>query len=539
MKTKDINTILENTISSEIRKAILQESKDYYHVMDNNQPIETFETYDEAKKFVDTHTGKELIIDKKKYGSYDEMIDDLDEMSEDINENIKTKKMKKNLKENMSEFDEDWTESEMYEDDSLEMSPHDKFMGQEPDYSEMSEMDVMDFDTEEEPTQSSPNVETLIDKYLVNEPEEDLSEEGMCMECGDNYMEEISEDWGSSDINQMNQSIHKELGNPDRMPSPFDERFNDVVESAVDFYWSDWEEYETDRESLVLKAKKDYLRRMFSEEYNNLMKMFEPAEESDIDESDTYEGAGMCSECGSMLNEEGMCMECGMKLNESKKRKLRLKESELVSIIKQMVMETIPGLTVTNKSREGSKKETNKYYGEVDSKMKEYRKFKGNDNPEFPHQVGTGEKMARENTPEQEDEVARNFAGLQNLEYDVEPSDRFKERLKMAIEGHSHMGNATETPKPSIKPSNDAPKGNEAKEKSGNQIKTETPKKIEKQVKNRKKDMENRKLYKKEIVPVNTSKKEDKSLNESKLPKGVIDEIQKMKKLSSYNKRTQ
>jgi hypothetical protein len=125
------------------------------------------------------------------------------------------------------------------------------------------------------------------------------------------------------------------------------------------------------------------------------------------------------------------------------------------------------------------------------------------------------------------------------LEYDVEPSDRFKERLKMAIEGHSHMGNATETPKPSIKPSNDAPKGNEAKEKSGNQIKTETPKKIEKQVKNRKKDMENRKLYKKEIVPVNTSKKEDKSLNESKLPKGVIDEIQKMKKLSSYNKRTQ
>jgi hypothetical protein len=117
--------------------------------------------------------------------------------------------------------------------------------------------------------------------------------------------------------------------------------------------------------------------------------------------------------------------------------------------------------------------------------MKKYLKFEGNDNPEFPHQVG-GEKIARKNTPAQEDEMRRNFAGLENLEYDVEPSEGFKERMKMAIEGNSKMGNGTETPKPSIKPSNDAPKGKEAKEKSGNQIKTDTAKKIEKQVKNRK-----------------------------------------------------
>jgi hypothetical protein len=273
-------------------------------------------------------------------------------------------------------------------------------------------------------------------------------------------------------------------------------------------------------------------------EYEDYNDMPEDIEET-FDEEYMHEGEGMCMECGSMLNEEGMCMECGVNMNESKRKKIKLKESELVSLIKKMVMESVPGLAVTNKSREGSKKETDKYYGEVDKKMKSYLKFDGNDNPEFPHQVGTGEKMARKNTPEQQDEIAKNYAGLENLEYDVEPSDRFKERLKMAIEGHSHMGNATETPKPSIKPSNDAPKGKEAKEKSGNQIKTDTPKKIEKQVKNRKKDLENRVIYKKEKVPVDTAKKNDKTLNESKVPNNVLTEIEKMKKLSSYNKRTQ
>lgn len=478
MKTKDINNILESTISSEIRKAILQESKDYYHVMDNNQPIETFETYEEAKKFVDKQTGKELIIDKKTYGSYDEMIDDLDEMSEDINENIKTKKMKKNIKENMSEFDEDWMSEEMYEDDYSGMSPHDKFTNQNSDYQEMSEMDDMDDMYEEddmadmESHSKSDGVETLIDKYLIDEPEDELSEEGMCMECGDGYMEE-EDDYTYEGMDQYDDEI--------------DEMYDDTVETYDEF----------------------------------------------------NEERGMCMECGSMLNEEGMCMECDSRMNESKKKKIRLKESELVSMIKQMVMETIPGLTVTNKSREGSKKETNKYYADVDSKMKKYLKFEGNDNPEFPHQVNSGEKVARKNTPSQEDEMRRNFAGLENLEYDIEPSDKFKERLKMAIEGHPHMGNATETPKPSIKPSNDAPKGKEAKEKSGNQIKTDTSKKIEKQVKNRKKDMENRKLYKKEVLPVDTNKKQDKSLSESKMSKNVIEEIQMMKKLSSYNKKTQ
>jgi ribosomal protein L37E len=266
--------------------------------------------------------------------------------------------------------------------------------------------------------------------------------------------------------------------------------------------------------------------------------------EEDMSEYDMMEEKHMCSECGSMLNEEGMCNECGMPrsmeeyMYESKKRTVVLKESELIDVIKKIVKESIPGLKAAEKSKKDSKKDNDDYYGEVAKKMKNYLQFEGNDNPEFPHQIGKGEKVARQNTPEEDDEVAKNFAGLENLDYDVEPSQKFKDRLKMAIEGDSTMGNGVYTEKPKIKPSNGADKGKEPKEKLGNQIKTKTAEKINKQVKNRKADKENRVIYKKENVPVDT-KKNKKAINENQLPKTLLEEIQKMKKLSNYNDRTQ
>ena len=87
--------------------------------------------------------------------------------------------------------------------------------------------------------------------------------------------EELNE-WGSSDQNIMNASIHRDLGEPEEMPSPFSRELESAVEDAVDFYWDDWEEYETDRESLIDDAKRRYLRSYFREKFNALVKMFEP-----------------------------------------------------------------------------------------------------------------------------------------------------------------------------------------------------------------------------------------------------------------------
>ena len=227
-----------------------------------------------------------------------------------------------------------------------------------------------------------------------------------------------------------------------------------------------------------------------------------------------------CEKCG-----KEMC-ECGGGMYESKKKTIRLTETELTNMIAKMVSESIPGLDAAKKSHTESGKENKANIAAVEKKIAATMKFDGNDNPEFPKAIGKGEKVARKNTPAQEDEIKKNFAGLENLDYDIEPSQQFKDRLKKSIEGHSTTGNAPTTEKTDVKPSNGSKLGEEPKDKDGNVIPTpETAKGIEKQVKDRQKDKDNRELYNKQAVPVKS-----KSINE---------EVEKMKKMFKYNEKTQ
>jgi hypothetical protein len=216
-----------------------------------------------------------------------------------------------------------------------------------------------------------------------------------------------------------------------------------------------------------------------------------------------------------------------------KKRTIRVTESELVQMIANMVNESIPGLETFKKAHRESGKQNKEG---IDAMMKDVNKnhidVEGNDKPEFPHAIGKGEKVARKNTKQQEDEIAKNFAGLQNLDYDNEPDEKFKQRLKMAIEGDKLMGNAPTTEKTDVKPTNGSKLGEVSKDKDGNSIPTpKTGKGIEKQMKDRQKDKDERVLYKKEAVPTNESKI---SFNDV-----LLEELNKMKSLSSYNKKTQ
>jgi len=94
----------------------------------------------------------------------------------------------------------------------------------------------------------------------------------------------LKEDWGSSDQSIMNRAIHKDLGEPEDMPMPFDDQFESAVENAVDFYWDEWEEYQTDREGLIDHAKRAYYRAYFPEKFAGFQKMFsENAEQSVAD----------------------------------------------------------------------------------------------------------------------------------------------------------------------------------------------------------------------------------------------------------------
>jgi hypothetical protein len=133
--------------------------------------------------------------------------------------------------------------------------------------------------------------------------------------------------------------------------------------------------------------------------------------------------------------EEEECDECGTEMvKESKKKKIRLKESELIKLINKMVTESIPGLDAV-KNAHNADKETKQHLSDVEKKMKDSASFDGNDNPEFPKPIGKGEKVARENSDEENEFVEDTRGGTPlDLDYDSEPSKQFKDRLKKALE---------------------------------------------------------------------------------------------------------
>lgn len=431
MKITELNTIIENVISDEIRRTIISESEDskkeVYHITCEGEPVSTHDSKDEAESHLDIykkdHPYKQFIIEKGVYESHSDMIDKLDEMGQQLEE-----------KENTNMKNQEPKEGNLFSGALLKAKENgeDKFT-----------VDGKEYDVKESWQQME---------------EEEIREDETCEQCGDDMKEEEPKEG---------------------------KKFTQMIMKSI------------------------------------------------TEKKQTCEG------CGGMLNEEGSCNECGGGMYESKTKKLRLKESELISLITKMVNESIPGLEAAKNSHRESGKENQEYLESVDRKMKDYLSFDGNDNPEFPKAIGKGDKVARKNTPEQEDEIAKNYAGLENLDYDIEPSEQFKKRLKMAIEGDKLMGNAPTTEKTNVTPSNGAKLGEESEDKDGNSIPTpETAKKIEKQVKNRAEDKKKRVLYPKEAVPNLVVKG---SVNESqrKFSNVLEEEIKKMKDMANYNKKTQ
>jgi hypothetical protein len=405
MNLSEINNIINDVISEEIRKTIIMEStnKEVYHIKCDGEPIATFDSEKEAQEALPDYKAKttgDLIIEKGMYESYEDMLDKLDEMGQELEE-----------KENTNMKNQEPTEGNAFTGALIKA----KEAGEK----------TFTVDGEEH------NVEEAWSQM----------EEEECNECG-----EMNED----DMEGMDS---------------------------------------------------------FGDDYENL-----PDGESSEDEMN--EEPKMCSECGSMMNEEGMCSECSGKMMESKKKTLRLKESEMLTMIQRIVKESVPGITVTKKAQTQSKKDNESNATEVSKKIKGATTFDGNDNPEFPKPIGKGEKVARKNTPEQEEEIADNRGGgLEDLHYDIEPSQQFKDRLKKSLEGHTSTGNSQD---------------------AGNVIKSDLGKNIGKKVERKHKQRKDMVLYNKDISPT-------KEINESKnnLSSILEEEIKKMKNMASYDKKTQ
>jgi len=235
---------------------------------------------------------------------------------------------------------------------------------------------------------------------------------------------------------------------------------------------------------------------------------------------DINEGHGECNECGAMLNEEGMCSECGSPMNESKKTTLRLTESELVSLISKMVNEAVPGLEITKKAQKTSGDESKSHMSDVEKKLKDVSSFDGNDNPEFPKPIGKGDTVAQRTTDEENETISDyRGGGLEDLSYDYEPSDRFKERLKKALEGDSTMGNSQDA-------------ANVVKSDTGKKIGVKVKRKAEKIAKEPNISWGHSWKSPEKVVVVKESEKPTMS-------SVLEEEIKRMKKILGYDEKTQ
>lgn len=234
----------------------------------------------------------------------------------------------------------------------------------------------------------------------------------------------------------------------------------------------------------------------------------------------------------------------------NEKRILSFSESEMIELLGKIVSEATETMDkVTQAAIKGSGEENADYLAAVEKKIKDYLSFKGNDNPKFPNQIGKGEdKEAYKNTDKQEETIAdERGRNPLDLDYDNdkvdengEPNKKFKERMKMSIVGDSKMGNPPDA-------------ANAIKNPSDEKMLKARDRKLEAQRKEP--------IYAKEPIPVKTKPEKEpvRPVNEEKTEKPkketlseksqekthkkvdpvVEAEIIKMKRIATYNEKTQ
>jgi len=411
MKVSELNKIIEETISNEIKGRILNESEDkktVHCVKCEGEYIEVCESKDEAdqkcEEYNKNNPNKTYVVEVETFESNESLIDKLDELGEE--------KDIEDMKENQS------MEEKLHGDQhKLDVDNDGKI-----DASDLE--DLRQGDTNED--------------YAITEVECESCGKGLC-ECG--AMEESEDKESLPTMSEVSKCVKEGM------------TYEDICEKYSN-------------------CDKKKLKEM-------------------------YESCG--------------------KQHEGKESKiLRLTESQMIDMVTKMVNEAksnVPGVREVEDAHKANKKETEEHMGNVDKKIKDALTIEGGDNPEFPNANGKGEKKAIHNTEEDNEEV-NNSRGENplDLDYDHEPSEEFKERLKKSLEGDATMGNAD----------------------GGNTIETETGKNLHKTAEKRKEVKEKAPMYVKDVQPVKELKEET-----SEVENVLQEEISKMKNMFSYNEKTQ
>ena len=109
--------------------------------------------------------------------------------------------------------------------------------------------------------------------------------------------------------------------------------------------------------------------------------------------------------------------------------------------------DNFPGKVETAKTLKIAEKQNSDAMKEVSDKIKNYLDFKNNSHPKFPHQNNSKtdyESPMYRNNSDQEDYIEDwRGMGLEDAQYQTEPSDAFKKRVREYIKGASETGNET------------------------------------------------------------------------------------------------
>jgi hypothetical protein len=215
-----------------------------------------------------------------------------------------------------------------------------------------------------------------------------------------------------------------------------------------------------------------------------------------------------CKECSSKgsMNEK-KCSKCGKTICECKSsKKMRIKESVLIDIIHDALVESHPGIQLQNSLKTKNGKVNSDALSDSGRKMKKYLSFDGNDNPEFPKQIGgKGKISAKRLSDAENEEISLNRGGgMEDLEYNTEVPKQLKDRQKKHLTGDKKLGN-------------DQKSVNSIPSKTGDNLSTKAKKKLE--------DKKKMPMYKKDPQPV-------KYVNESQrkdIMKDILDEFNRYK----------
>lgn len=200
------------------------------------------------------------------------------------------------------------------------------------------------------------------------------------------------------------------------------------------------------------------------------------------------------------------------------KKVLRLTESELVDLIEKLVSEqkNIPGLDAYTKAHKESGKQNKENDELVAKKMKEYSDIEGDTSEEFPKQNGGEIKADRVEKDEEIEFIEDMKGGMTALEYH-RTNDEFEDKVEKQLKGDSTQGNA---------------QVDEDGEPLGNVVPTETGEKFDKARKRQGLNKEKKKGY-------NTFPQKVETVKESMISEQVLSDMDKMKHLVLYSKRTQ